>query len=80
MLENNKYILGLIVLLTAVIGYQYYLLNCKRREDIIKLLIRKEKLPIAAPNTTWVQGGACFMEDKTTGRVDGGDCVAISVL
>lgn len=80
MLLDNKYVLGLIVLLFAIIGFQFFKLYCKRREDIIKLLIKRDSLPAPATGTTWIQGGSCFMKDGKTGRVDGQDCISIEVL
>lgn len=79
MLVNNNYILGLIVFLFAIIGYLTYKLHCKRREDIIKLLIRRDTLPTAS-GSPWVQGGVCYMKDGKIGRVDGTDCVSMTVL
>lgn len=80
MLIDNRYILGLIVFLAAVIGFLVFKINCKRKEDIIKLLIRRDTLPPAAAGTTWMQGGSCFMKDGKMGRVDGNDCLIIEVL
>lgn len=80
MLENNKYVLGLIVFLVAVIGFQFFKLNCKRKEDIIKLLIRRDTLPAPASGTAWIDGGKCFTKDGKLGRVDGLDCLSIEVL
>lgn len=80
MLENNKYVLGLIVFLFAIIGFQFFKLHCKRREDIIKLLIRRDTLPAALSGQPWVQAGVCYMKDGKVGRVDGQDCVSIEVL
>lgn len=80
MLIENKYVLGLIVFLFAIIGFQFFKLYCKRRQDIIKLLIRRDTLPPSASGTNWIQGGQCFMKDGKYGRVDGIDCLAIEVL
>lgn len=80
MLENNKYVLGLIVILFAIIGYQFFKLHCKRKEDIIKLLIRRDTLPNPFPGKPWIQAGVCYMKDGKVGRVEGNDCVAIEVL
>lgn len=80
MLIDNKYVLGLIVLLFAIIGFQFFRLHCKRRQDIIKLLIRRDALPAPATGTMWIDGGSCFMKDGKTGRVDGLDCIAIEVV
>lgn len=76
----NKNILIVIIILSAIIGALTFKLYCKRRKDIIKLLIRRDSLPAPADNTSWMQGGACFMKDGKTGRVDGNECVLISVL
>lgn len=70
----------LLLFLFAIIGFQFFKLYCKKREDIIKLLIKRDSLPTAATGTTWIQGGSCFMKDGKNGRVDGTDCIAIEVL
>lgn len=80
MLIENKYVLGFIVFLAAIIGYQLFRLNCKKREDIIKLLIRRDTLPADQTGNGWVQGGSCFMKDGKLGRVDGMDCMSMEVL
>lgn len=76
--ENLKYVI--ILILSATIGGLIFKLTCKRRKDIIKLLIRRDSLPAPAENTSWMQGGACFMKDGKTGRVDGNECVLIEVI
>lgn len=58
----------------------FYKLVCKRKEDIIKLLIKKDTLPPSAAGTRWIQNGVCYMKDGAVGRVEGNDCVSIEVL
>jgi hypothetical protein len=77
---SNKYYLLLVLLLSAIIGYLIYRINCKRKEDIIKLLIRRDLLPPPTSGTKWVNGGVCYMNDGNIGRVDGLYCMQIRVL
>lgn len=69
-----------IIILAIVIGFLVYWLYCKRREDIIKLEIYREKLPAPGNGIPWVQGGKCFMDDGTVGIVEKNTCQRISVL
>lgn len=80
MIIQTKYLLIVIVILFAIIGFQFFMINCKRRENIIKLLVRKDSLPAAATGTTWIQQGTCYMKDGKLGAVDGNDCMSIEVL
>lgn len=76
----HRQLLIVIIILSAFIGFLVFKLYCKRRKDIIKLLVKRDSLPAPASGTTWVDAGACFMKDGKTGRVDGTECISISVL
>lgn len=77
---NEKYLLGIILLLSATVGFGIYKLNCKRQDNIIKLLVTRDLLPAPAPDTKWIQQATCFMSDGTVGRVDGKYCMSVRVL
>lgn len=70
----------ILAILFLVIGYLCSKLYDKRRNDIIKLLIKRDQLPQAATNTSWVTGGVCYMSDGSTGKVSGGYCEQITVF
>ena len=78
----NPLVVQIVVLgiLFLVIGYLSGKLYNKRRNEIIKLLIKQDQLPPAAPNTTWINGGVCYMGDGSTGKVNGFYCEQIKVI
>lgn len=69
-----------IIILAFVIGFLIYKLNCKRRDNIIKVLIKRDLLPMPAEGTTWIEGSMCAMEDGSSGKVNGLYCQQIKVL
>lgn len=77
---SQKTILIVILILSVIIGLQFFKLYCKRRKDIIKLLIKRDTLPVPATGTSWMDGGVCYMKDGKIGRVDGADCLSMEVL
>lgn len=76
----NKFYIILIVILFLVIGYLIGKQYEKRRNDIIKLLIKQDLLPQAAEKTKWMQNGTCFMKDGSYGKVNGMYCQQTIVL
>ena len=79
---TTKDILFIIVVLILlfIIGYLLKKNHDKRRQDIVKVSIKKDMLPADGQGNGWVQGGDCFMSDGTTGRVDGKYCTQTIVL
>lgn len=77
---QEKHYLTALLFLSALIGYLLFKLNCRKKDDIIKLLIRRDLLPAPAPTTEWTQGGVCYMGDGSIGRVDGKYCMQIAVI
>lgn len=80
-LSNREIVLIVIVILSAfLIGY--LLMRCynKRRNDIVKVEIRKDLLPNDGQGNGWVQNGACMMSDGTSGIVKGKYCEQTNVL
>lgn len=72
--------IAVIILMALVIGFLIYRLRCKRRDDIVKVLIKRDLLPMPAEGTTWIEGAMCFMEDGSSGKVNGLYCQQIKVL
>ena len=79
-MNTDKNLFIIILILVAVIGYQYFIIEKRKRENIIKLVIKKDVLPAPASGTTWIKGGSCFMKDGKVGTVEGNDCVMIEVI
>jgi hypothetical protein len=81
-MQINTVVIQIIILavLFLVIGYLFGKLYDKRRNDIIKLLIEKDLLPTPATNTSWLDGGVCYMSDGGTGKVSGTYCERITVI
>jgi nucleoside recognition membrane protein YjiH len=70
----------LIIILALVLGFIIAKLYDKRNSNIIKLLIKRDLLPQAAPGTKWIQNSTCYMGDGTLGVLKGDYCEKISVL
>lgn len=75
-----KWYIIVLIILGFIIGYLIYKLQCKRRDDIIKILIKRDLLPPPAEGTSWIEGAMCFMGDKTSGKVNGLYCQQTKVL
>lgn len=69
-----------IVLLVFILGYSLTKLYTKRRNDIVKVQIKKDLLPPDGQGNGWIQGGACMMSDGSSGIVDGAYCKQTKVL
>lgn len=76
----NRFVLFTIVVLSFIIGYLWYMLRRKIRNDVIKIEIRKDLLPPPGGTTRWIQGGPCFMADGSVGEVDGRYCKQLIVI
>lgn len=70
----------IIVVLAILVGYLYCQAKKKKRDDIIKLLIKRELLPAPGNGQPWIQDGSCFMADGSTGIVKGNYCEQIRAL
>lgn len=70
----------IILVLLFIVGYQFKRNRSKRRNDIIKLQIKKDLLPPPGKDTEWVNGGACYMSDGSIGKVNGLYCEQTTVL
>lgn len=62
--------LSIIGLLLFTVGFVFYLWQCKRVENIVKVETRSDMLPESAPGLPWIPGGMCQMNDGTFGKVD----------
>lgn len=76
----NRISLIIISILSIIVGYLWYKLQCKIRKDVIKIEIRKDRLPDANNTTKWIQKGPCFMSDGSAGEVDGIYCKQLKVI
>jgi len=81
----NKQSIIILSISSLIIGILFYLLYNKRRDDIIKICIRRDKLPEPAKNEKgeiipWLQNGSCFMSDGKVGRVNENYCELIEPL
>lgn len=74
------YTVSIILILSLLIGFLIYKLRSKRRDDIVKVMIKRDLLPIPAEGTNWIEGAMCIMEDGTSGKVNGLYCQQIKVL
>lgn len=79
-MSRENLLLGVILFLIALIAVLSFKMYHKRRNEIIKLLIKRDALPPPANGTTWVQDGPCFMKNGQTGKVSGNDCIMLNVL
>lgn len=70
----------IFVIMSFVIGFLIYKLNCKRKDDIIKVLIKRDLLPPPSADTNWIEGAMCMMGDGSSGKVNGLYCQQIKVL
>ncbi len=70
----------IILILALVLGFVITKLIDKRNSNIIKLLIKRDLLPLAAEKTKWIQGAECYMGDGTIGMTKGLYCEQIKVL
>lgn len=69
-----------ILVLALAVGYLYCQAKKKKRDDIIKLLVKRELLPAPGNGQPWIQNGSCFMSDSSTGVVKGNYCEQIKAL
>lgn len=69
-----------IFILALIIGILVAKNLEKRNSNIIKLLFKRDLLPPAAKDTTWLQGSTCYMTDGSYGKVNGNYCEKIQVL
>lgn len=70
----------IIIILVIVIGVLVAKIIDKRNTNIIKLVIKKDLLPEAGPDTKWIEGASCYMGDGTLGKVNGLYCEQLKVL
>lgn len=79
---STREIIALIIIIILVFIIAYMVAKCynKRRNDIVKVEIRKDLLPEDGQGNGWVQNGACMMSDGTSGIVDGKYCKQTNVL
>ena len=69
-----------IAILGLLVGYLVAKQIDRRNTNIIKLLIQRDELPPAAPDTKWLQNGICWMNDGSVGKVNGSYCEQIKPL
>lgn len=70
----------IIIALSLICGFLIFKILDKRNNNIIKLLIKRDILPLPGNNTKWIQKGICYMGDGSLGKVDGIYCNQIKVL
>lgn len=75
-----KFEIVIIIILVLIIGFLTAKLVDKRNTNIIKLMIKRDLLPEAGENTSWIQGGTCYMGDGSLGKVNGQYCEQTKVL
>jgi len=75
-----KFEVVVIVLLALVAGYFIARFYDKRKQDIIKLLIKRDMLPEPGEGTRWIPNEVCYMSNGECGVVKGNYCEQISVL
>lgn len=73
-------IIIILALLAIAVGFLYCRMNRKYKDDIIKLQIRQDLLPEPGAGGPWIQGGDCWMNDGTIGKVKGKYCQQMNVL